>query len=324
MTSTAVPAPAHVRSTVHVLRGLDGSNPLGFLAALGTLRLLAGYAEKPNEALRRASLGWTQADGGWRAVLGLPVEMSIEEVAGRLAEHLAVLAGEPPFAPHSTRRLGEKLRLGTDEYRGAASAAIADGPNDRASARWLEAIAAYVSDAVRGHDNECEKSTLDFTSAHQTLLGIAAAILGCVGAPELERALLDPWRYADRGKSLRWDPIDEGRQRALMSTKPSNTAANPIRAEFAGNALALAALPMLPMIQGRTLLCSASRRLFRWPVWRCCVQLDAVRSILAGGLWQGAAPVTSLRCAGIECVYECPIVGPADRYRSFAPARRLS
>ena len=44
-----------------LLKGLDGSNPLAFLAALGTLRTLT--VALPDETVR---MSWEQADGAWR------------------------------------------------------------------------------------------------------------------------------------------------------------------------------------------------------------------------------------------------------------------
>jgi CRISPR-associated endonuclease/helicase Cas3 len=58
------------------LTGLDGSNPLAFLAAVGTLRLA-------DELFPGTALRWEVA-GGWQPVLELPARLSEEEFLGRL------------------------------------------------------------------------------------------------------------------------------------------------------------------------------------------------------------------------------------------------
>ena len=68
-----------------VLRGLDGANPLGFLAAAGLTRLLRG-----------ARLGWEIVDAVWRPVLWTDAEDEealCERVAGvRAGRTLGLLA----------------------------------------------------------------------------------------------------------------------------------------------------------------------------------------------------------------------------------------
>ena len=49
-----------------LLSGLDGSNPLGFLAAVGTLVILSDQHQFPDKV---AKLGWRETPEGWRAVL---------------------------------------------------------------------------------------------------------------------------------------------------------------------------------------------------------------------------------------------------------------
>ena len=45
-----------------LLNGLDGSNPLGFLAAIGTAVVL-------QNVFPEIRLGWEQTEGGWRPFL---------------------------------------------------------------------------------------------------------------------------------------------------------------------------------------------------------------------------------------------------------------
>ena len=64
------------------LTGLDGSNPLGFLAALGTL---AELSADPSTIYR---MSWVTASGVWRPRLHTEQPLEASAVASRLAELL--------------------------------------------------------------------------------------------------------------------------------------------------------------------------------------------------------------------------------------------
>ena len=57
--------PSNESSTVLVLSGLDGGNPLAFLAAIGTLRAVTRAASSAEW-----TLSWKMHDGHWSPVLG--------------------------------------------------------------------------------------------------------------------------------------------------------------------------------------------------------------------------------------------------------------
>ena len=83
------------------LSGLDGANPLAFLAALGTLRLA-------NEAFPGTLLGW-QRLCGWNPVLKLPRAVSIDEFTKELY---------PAFTFRLMRRPGKLLTPSTGSIGG--------------------------------------------------------------------------------------------------------------------------------------------------------------------------------------------------------------
>ena len=73
-----------------ILTGLDGANPLGFLAAVGLLRWVTATGE------RTARLGWVHR-GAYRAV--------IEGISFGLADSLALMRALDPPVPVSAIRL---------------------------------------------------------------------------------------------------------------------------------------------------------------------------------------------------------------------------
>jgi len=53
-----------------ILSGIDGSNPLAFLAALGTLRtLVVGETDPPGWLAAEVGLKWVQHSGAWRPAI---------------------------------------------------------------------------------------------------------------------------------------------------------------------------------------------------------------------------------------------------------------
>lgn len=84
-----------------LLRGLDGSNPLGFLAALGTLRALTD--SWPNRGL---TMSWTRDSGAWRPVLHFSSSESTEEVTSALSAFVAYRSLFP-----SARIVRHRLRV---------------------------------------------------------------------------------------------------------------------------------------------------------------------------------------------------------------------
>ncbi|MEQ1825821.1 MAG: hypothetical protein ABL921_07730, partial [Pirellula sp.] len=81
------------------LTGLDGSNPLGFLAALGTL------AELSADPLTIYRMSWVVVSGVWRPRLHTERPLEASAVATRLAELLRLGTA----ASNDANKLQEKL-----------------------------------------------------------------------------------------------------------------------------------------------------------------------------------------------------------------------
>src|SRR5262249_37229400 len=145
-----------------VFRGIEGSNPLGFLAAVGALRLCGLlWNEQP------VRMQWLR-DGGWRPeVSGLPVHDE-EEFCQALHE-------QAPWAPlEAFHRLGNNLTVARSVFIDVVRcAADASARKDR---RAPDFAAAFGSDVFEDKDKDrIEYTDLCFItgSGHQHFLGTA-------------------------------------------------------------------------------------------------------------------------------------------------------
>ena len=192
-----------------VFRGIEGSNPLGFLAAAGALRLLDLMWRD-----REVRLRWIR-DDGWRAeVLGLPLEDE--------AELCRLLHEKASWAPlDSFGELGDDVTVERPLFERVVRQVVAGTTaGDRRAADFA---AAFGSDVCEDKDkNRIQYTDLCFItgSGHQHFLGTARALAESAGTEHLREALFGPWRRADRSLSLRWDPGD-AKEYALQWDDPS-------------------------------------------------------------------------------------------------------
>lgn len=261
------------------LHGLDGSNPLGFLAALGTLRILATHWQH-----QRPQLYWERR-GGWRATLRLREPASEEAISSVLAERLAGRDTRPEF-----HELGDDLTIAPTAFRDFARQAMESATMaDRETADFL---AAFGADSHVGPSGQIQDTAFRTMAGagHQHFLAFMRNIIGRTTAEHLHKALFAPWRYDDpvQNATLRWDPVDDVRY-ALRARNPSG---DPVRTTggsvLGANRLAIEALPMFPTAPGRDRVITtgfqgerASNTFFRWPIWTHAASVDVVRSLLA-------------------------------------------
>ncbi len=299
------------------LPGLDGGNPLAFLAALGTLRTLT--LAMPDDTVR---MSWHPA-GAWRPVLHAHHHLTEAAVVQALHGRLVGTENHPAFS------LGDNLEVPPADFRQFAErAAVA---SDRA---WADFAAAYGCDAVKATKGKAEviKDTALRTmsgAGHQHFLGFMRKIAAATTIGHLKKALFEPWRYDDPLKNLnmRWDPADDSRY-ALRWRDPSKDSSRDSRGSVLGaNRLAIEGLPLLPTApNGEDLATTGfSGRLARstfwtWPIWDVLVTLDVVRSMVAlAQLQEDAPPRSALARMGVAEVYRSQRL-TVGKYRCFAPA----
>lgn len=301
-----------------ILNGLDGGHPLGYLAALGALRVTS--LEWPQG---QAKMHWANQSGGWRACLTLPAEMDQETWLAFLHASLRFPDSLAPFS------LADDLTIPCSAFRAAALRAGTEAT--RQDRRYADFLAAFGSEAIESQING--KKTGDITdtafrtmsgAGHQHFLGFMRELAKATEIEHLRQALFQPWSYTDPGPSLRWDPRDD-RRYALRWRQPSG---DPTRTVRGANRLAIEALPLFPTAPlGRRVETTGFNQRRRqgvfwtWPIWTTPLTLDVVSSLLA--LQELSKEVPDRRCLtplGIAEIYRSQRI-TEGKYRNFTPAR---
>ena len=311
--------PPHELSTALVLSGLDGGNPLAFLAAVGTLRT-ATRADRSAEWC----LSWTVQDGHWSPMLvggrdgNGTVALTEDGLIELLMPSLKDMDGDPAlsFADDLTVTRERFRSIAHDAYRVAT-------PADR---HFADFVTAFGCDglAVPREDRIQDTALRTMSGAgHQHFLKSMRELVEQTDSDHLKHSLFSPWRYTDPRPSLRWDPIDD-RRHALRWKNPSGDAVQTMRG---ANRLAIEALPLLPTSPGERRLHTtgfSERRgegvHFTWPIWEMPLAVELVRSLLGlEDLQQPCPNRDSLLARGVVEVYRSQRI-TVDKYRNFTAA----
>lgn len=298
-----------------LLKGLDGSNPLAFLAALGTLRALTRFESA-------VTLGWGIHEGKWT-----PNITNIDSDAERMPELLAELLPNNLKMPWN---VDKKLPFAASRLREILTELVdgATAPDPDS----LDVLAAFGCEAVQNAKGQFEDTALRMVrsgdSAGQGFLDYACKIAENTTTEDLALCLFERWAYGDRGSSLRWDPA-ENREYALQAANPSGDG---VLSVIGANRLAIESLALFPTQPGiRGLLTTGfyqprpkAEYEFRWPIWTTPISLSVVRSLLVHHkLFSTPIDQVELRAIGIHAVFASRQVRPNQYYRNFGPARSI-
>lgn len=310
------------------LPGLDGSNPLAFMAALGVLRVLSPDAPSDTDAPR---IRWSARAGSWVPEL-LPAPdkpvWSVPELLSELDQRLLKDLNRHPARIWQTvleGDHGERCGLAED-----------GGPETLA---WLGGLGIATVDTLglnpEEHDTQLRTARRDY---HLISLG---PIIEQTGPRHLERTLFNLWDYADpmATLSLHIDPADD-RRHAYQWRKPAGDPSRKNRGGMLGaNRLAIEAFPLLttvPTADGSSTAGFRGHRAtdtyWRWPVWQVPVTAAVLPSLMQLADLQpargdpsdriGNAAAERLRERGIATVYESQriLVGKTP---NLTPARAV-
>lgn len=294
------------------LVGVDGSNPLGFLAALGLLRVVPG-----------AKLGFFD-DGSFRAFVGGFGKSAADLVMAIAADAEAAANKSAPwrftYTKSATRKQGPQvvadLKAPPEDFKKllvTCTEAWLAGDDEAAGY-----AAAYATDiAVDGKGNT-KPTAFHFTAAHQTFLGAVESIRAAVTHEWVEASLLEG-HGAQPGSNLRWDPGAE-RNWALMANNPNDDGT---RVDAPLEWLAFRGLPLLPSFPrgGRIITTAVLGRgddmVFVWPLWSPPASLQTVRSVLHLD-WTGDVRDRSER--GVFAVCRSAIRRTSQGFGNFGPS----
>ena len=313
-----------------VLSGLDGGNPLGFLAAVGTLLILS---DRDDDAADVRRLGWRETPTGWRPVLDGcgerktvlcdALHRSLSDGSDEILDIGRMRAGNKEFNkfPFDAGRFAKVL----DEW-GSGGAA-------RRDADFLAGFGTELYPDSKKDEFQCTsfKMVRSGDSHGQGMLHYARVLRERVDPGALERTLFGDWDYGDADYSLRWDPI-ENQPYALRWRDPSkSTLADGPGTMRAANCLAFEALRCLPCMAIGTKVHTTGfreiddRQTFVWPIWTPCLNADTIRSLLSlGDLHKTPPRRPALEARGIQEVYSAAVIRPNQYYSNFAPTEPVA
>lgn len=297
-----------------VLSGLNGANPLGFLAALGLLRILSRQSNA-------ARLGFL-SDGSFSPF----VEGADVDLAASIAEDASRAAGRQAWSleyQKKEQRKGKEvikvvadLKAPPEVFTRFLSACVSDwSRGEGEGAAYGAAFGTNV--AVDGNGNT-KPTAFHFTAANQRFLETVELIRASVTTEWANRSIFEG-HAAVPGSNLRWDPSAE-RNWALMANNPNDSGTS---VDAPAEWLAFRSLPLFPCCPrgSRIMTTGVSGRgdgmKFAWPLWSVPVSISTARSVLQMAL-NGSSRDRSMR--GIFAVCTSAIRRTNQGFGNFGPA----
>ena len=248
------------------LDGLNGSNPLGFLAALGVVAVISPTCSK-------ASLHWEMSGRGWVPVLSgcgtnrkYLITKLYDALKAATTRHIFDVPDQFPFEHSKLASQMVDIRAQTSVH----------------SRRSADMLAAFGSEVYKDDKGCFTSSKFRMVRNIDKLPCRVKNNLELLEQRHLESTLFNTWTNDEQCKPLRWDP-DINKRHALEGGKPlhSNTGM------LAANCLAVEALQFYPtMSDGRRIQTTGFTRqngkwYFVWPIWTPPVRRCVLRSLLA-------------------------------------------
>lgn len=304
----------------HRYDGLDAQNPLGFLAALGLLRVL-DYQARENDA-PRPRLAFSKKS---RRVACVTTHLTRDEVVATVLEDSAQQAISPlsqlaydaagaPTPPTSDGAVRD-LKL-MPPHAKMFLRDVANGPR-----RDADLAAGLFSDAVQANDGRTKPTALYFTAGQQQFLKMVEDLRVGVTEADVREALDGPWEGASKLPSLSWDST-QARLYALRASDPSSEKRGSVAA---ANWLAFQALALFPVApRGSRLFTTGVRGGWKdsnltWPLWDSPLSLPVAAALLRVDVscWNASERVAY----GVSDVIAAGI-GRSDQggYGTFSPA----
>lgn len=301
-----------------ILAGLDGSNPLAFLAALGTLAMLDRMID-----VDKPRMDWVLNAGAWRPRLYSSIDNE------QFSRHLVAALSDVYAVTKKVWQIDRRLPFPVSDFHHLCGQLTTDAQAHNRLA--VDLVAAFGVDVLSNEKGEFLDTSLRMVrsgdSGGNGLLAYATWIIENTTSDHI-RQLVDASLVLDEGTSLRWDP-SEHRTRALQWGDPSK---EKILSRRGLNRLALEALPLFPTVPENTEAAtigfaqnSDSRgETFTWPIWIGPLSLSVVRSLLSLAVLRDPIPDAQLLAArGISAVFRSVRFASSKYYSNLAPAQAI-
>lgn len=248
------------------LTALDAADPLGFLAALGLLRIVT-------QRDSAARLRWIQ-DGNWSAALATSEPLDLLELLQ--ADLQRWRQGHPAveFAVDADRKVQDLKHPPADFRRLMMS--LAEEPEAAGF------VAAYATGVAVDGSGQTKPTSFHLTAGQQRFMDAVLDLRASVTQGDLEEAVFGPWTGRVGPKDTRWRAASD-RSRALLHFDPSKEKSSTV----AGAAwLAFLALPIFPVVpRGLRAVTTGftgrgKNEQFTWPVWSDPLNVWEVRTLL--------------------------------------------
>lgn len=324
------------------LPGLKGTEPIGFLAAVGLLRIL-----DQRRSFGEVKLAWSD-DPGWSAVLHTREACDEDQLINKLLDHMHKRADFPVFAGvmpdgntlHDNPWDDVKVPL---EHFGGMLVALR-GSASRCDREPADFYSAFASELISlGNKDVVKPSALHMTSGNQKFLDSARELARSLDPhEERRRSITSPadafreavfarsddggagWRAKDEFSAMGFDPSREAVY-ALSAAAPTNTGPRSTRAAVW---FALEAFPLFTVhpSRGRLHTRGFDRRAtkFHWPIWDGALNCDVLRTALGVDIgFNPEATNVSLTNLGIRAIMQAERVTIGQGYGQLRPAIRL-
>jgi len=303
-----------------ILKGIDGANPLGFLAAVGALRT----ASRAWSTDYSPTMEWRKHDGAWRPILFFDFYIAETDFVSKLNATLKQMEKHPAFG------ISDNLSLPPEAFRNEAlKAQEASKPNDR---NFADFLAAYGCESVCDKNSENIADTAMRTmsgAGHQHFLGTIRQIVSDTKDYHISKALFSTWLYDDpvEKHTMRWDPFDDVRY-ALQWQNPSGDRNRKTGGGMWGaNRLAIEALPLFvtaPKIRNLETTAFTQNKgegvFFSWPIWESPLSIETLRSLLSFHELQASKPNRkNLMRMGVVEIFRCQRL-TQGKFRNFSAA----
>lgn len=305
------------------LTGLNGNNPLAFLAALGAFRTAQQLA---NSEIR---LSWTALKNSWYPVLQGEDDCLADK------EFFSKITCDSLNWCNPAFNIGKNLSLPAERFRDVTADALTTWFNG-AILDFIAFVTAFGSESRISDNGGTEDTAFRFLrhfsketdkKGNKTapgFLDIVRELVTTTTQANLSEALFGPWKFNNIQCSFRWDP-DDDRRYALRWDEPSGDPARNVRG---ANRLAIEGLPLYPtMPTGKSLETTgfkghaSSSMFWTWPIWTPPIPLDVCRSLLAHAEIQKENPaMEKLNSIGVVAVLRSKRIIPDKYYKNFAPA----